>query len=94
MSNERDTHFAGFANLLDEEIEAALENIAEFSFVPDAISDDIKHIIAQRAYDLAYHFVESAYEHRGTFRGEINASVQMLPDLTEWPTTEQALKPR
>lgn len=74
-TNERDTHFLGFAKLFVDDTQVlGFKTRAEF-----------ETYIAQRAYDLAYHFIESNYQHRGTFRGEIHASVQMLPDLTAWP---------
>lgn len=83
MPNDRDTHFLGFARLL-------LQEMVEHRFLSgeDAslyYGGKLESLIAQRAYDLAYHFIESAYQHRGEFRGEIHASVQMLPDLTQWP---------
>ena len=93
MDNEQDRneHFQGFAELLWQDLMDVHDGWIDVS---DAGLDgeDITHyqqIIAQRAYDLAYHFIESSYQHKGTFRGEIHQTVKMLPDLTEWPNPPQ-----
>ena len=93
VTQERDTHFAGFAKLLIQEIDEQVGAVTKWGLERNASEKEIARelysrwttLIAQRAYDLAYHFIENNYQHRGTFRGEIRASVQMLPDLTAWP---------
>lgn len=92
---ERDTHFAGFAKLLWDELLKANETADMAGYIDANESTDptdptnYLQIIAQRAYDLAYHFIESGYARRGTFRGEVHQSVKMLPDLTEWPKANE-----
>ncbi len=88
MTTERDIHFQGFAKLLVQELIDQYIIVAHPKAI-EGMRPDAEKIIAQRAYDLAYHFIESNYKHRGTFRGEIHMSVSMMPDLTEWPNTSE-----
>ena len=81
--NERDTHFAGFAKLLWDE----LLHVHEFGYIE--VSDDeeeenvqYQEIIARRAYDLARHFVWHAM---GGTENAITIIVADVPDMTEWP---------
>jgi len=83
--NERNEHFKEFAKLLWDELREA--NGGGYIDV-DATDDGIdptnyRLLIAQRAYDLAYHVIENA--------GNIDLipvtadAVATIPDLTEWP---------
>ena len=88
--NERDTKFAGFAKLLQQEIWDT-----ECSIVPMLISnptgqvakeltDAVQTLITQRAYDLVEHTIE--------YSGQIDDllladAVSTIPDLTQWPAT-------
>jgi hypothetical protein len=89
--SERDTHFVGFAKLLQPELDrlyiTLYARISELRPIEeiDKIEDEIRTLIAQRAYDLVYSLVERSYQHRGTFKGEIQEAIKMLPDMTAWP---------
>jgi hypothetical protein len=77
MNNERDTHFAGFARLVIEEV---------YANGPQTI-DVYEQIIAQRAYDLVkYACVDINNEQmlQGV-RLHPNAMLRAVADLTEWP---------
>lgn len=71
---ERDTHFAGFARLLIEEV---------YANGPQTI-DVFERIIAQRAYDLVRHALEQASHGEHAFDAEIVFHRQVT-DLAQWP---------
>lgn len=83
--NERDTHFAGFANLHYPEISKLFftmyARISELSPIEeiDALEDEIKKLIAQRAYDFAEHVIDVM----------LVTSVTDIPDVTQWPEQER-----
>ena len=89
--SERDTHFAGFAKLLYDEL-GALDTYAIRNW-NDYTSFDVraKELIAQRAYDLLYFLLDNAPLHSGSFDvgygtpGEIDETIERLPDMNEWP---------
>ena len=89
MSNERDTHFQGFAELLHTE----LQDIMASGYPIDVTFRKQQQLIAQRAYDLVYFLLDKAPYHSGSFDTgygtpeEIAETIEHLPDLTEWPTT-------
>lgn len=88
-TNERDTHFQRFAELLLKEIEQAGAGMSPQDYSPYRFEKVRRDVIAQRTYDLVYFLIESRYAHKGTFRGEIRESISMLPDMTELPTPPQ-----
>ena len=96
MSTERDTHFQEFAWLLFPEISSRFftlyARIEEHRPIEelDAIEDEIRTLLAQRAYDLAIH----VQMHTNISVNELEAAhitpqdnVKAIPDMTEWPPT-------
>ena len=83
MSEERDTHFAGFAKLVAQEI---LDEMRERRTIND--EDAMEMIIAQRAYDLFVHdrmnTGTSDLQHAASDL-EAQEMVHGIPDLTQWP---------
>lgn len=82
-TNERDTHFQGFAELLVLQIDGLSVRYKDW---PDwrELDKQIKLLIAQRAYDLVYfsfremrHEISEVYDPRDALRD--------TPDLTAWP---------
>jgi hypothetical protein len=77
-TNERDTHFAGFAKLLETELSHSLDVWFDS---PAATQEQIRTAtrlrIAQRAYDLKQHIMRHIDDH------ELQAS--RIPDMTAWP---------
>lgn len=95
---ERDTHFAGFAKLLRDELNEAWKqyrrNLAIISY--EEYSQDILQIITRRAYDLAVFLFESAdplhfdmkrasHERPGEGIYDYHQLVKQLPDMPELP---------
>ena len=76
MTTERDTHFFGFAKLLVTEL-------AKNGFVTPVYGARPYTLIAQRAYDLVEHTLDNA-------PGDHRASLEDIPDLTEWPAEPEA----
>lgn len=90
MSEIRDTHFQGFAKLLRQEITKVVDFFPTYEDQLHAIQSGVSYdstealkrletLIAQHAYDLAYHIYNiapvSEYEWR----------MSDIPDLTSWP---------
>jgi hypothetical protein len=85
-TNDRDTHFRGFAELLYQEL-STLDGghetiISEYRNKYD--KQEILQLIAQRAYDLTYH------TRRRTAYGMDLLVIRSwiaedVPDMTEWP---------
>src|SRR6266699_4010486 len=73
QKQERDTHFAGFAKLMWEEASNTPMN-------------EIEQLIARRAYDLVVHALNTCSLE--AFEIMVNGA-QEVPDLTEWPKSEQ-----
>ena len=93
--SERDTHFQGFAHLLFPEVSklfftlyARIEEHRSIEEI-DSVEDEIKTLLAQRAYDLVYQGLDNAdgrlghVVHEG--RKPIRVSMDSFPDLTAWP---------
>jgi hypothetical protein len=83
MDSERDTHFAGFAKLVVDELERNWLIPGHPSVIP-IIKKDMAKIIAQRAFDLACHTLyETGY---GLDKFYIlERIIEQVPDLTEFP---------
>ena len=88
-TNDRDTKFAGFAKLLQDELNDAWEhymhNLASIS--SEEYFQEIHQIIARRAYDLIEH-VQSQFPiafHPGGVRGIISS----VADMQQWPEHER-----
>ena len=84
--NKRDTKFAGFAKAVVQECMSVHDGAMDAS---DWWQEQAQKIIAQRAYDLAFHVMSStsvglAAENEG---GELSRKENMryIPDMTEWP---------
>lgn len=86
---DRDTKFAGFADLLFGEI--ARRYIAMFSLrisgeedKADMVAHEIRQLIAQRAYDLVAHTLhEIGIDEDAPFNDATTPAD--IPDLTKWP---------
>ena len=70
-TNDRDTHFQGFAEMLCSEY-LLVHLLDNPYFVSPKTRDEIVTLIAQRAYDLMEHIM-------------LYAPAVPVPDLTEWP---------
>ena len=84
-TNERDTHFAGFAKLLLQELMAKYDHLPPGQWGP-AEKDEL--IITRRAYDLMHHacwMINNAQFKSGGVRLHPNAMMRAIEDLTEWP---------
>jgi hypothetical protein len=89
--NERDTHFAGFARLLRQDIFAKL-NFLDFGFSDQqqaTIDRGVDKMIAQRVYDLVMHTLLHV-EHIDLDRLTDEEHAKKIPDLTEWPQPTQS----
>jgi hypothetical protein len=97
--NERDTKFAGFAKLLWDELKEfdpydfdlrskgswqVLHSGGGEGFDPTILEEHIQRIIAQRAYDLAYHILYETSPGMERVFG-IPYKLEHLPDLKKWP---------
>lgn len=101
-TNDRDTHFQGFAKLLYDELdtscllsELCIEQADSEHPAVQKIIQRIQKLFAQRAYDLAYHVLKTAEEHDlfaddfyGRFSLDTEAKLSEIPDLAEWPKTD------
>lgn len=78
----RDTHFAGFATRVIEEM------LQQGDVWIETTSDDWKEqwqaVIAQRAYDLVHHTIESM-SHIDLDRLDTNEHVERIPDMEAFP---------
>jgi hypothetical protein len=87
----RDTHFQGFAHLLQDELNNAWEyyarNLASIS--SEEYKQEIALILARRAYDLVKHSIECAYPD-WLDAHDYDDIPERITDLTEWPPTEEA----
>ncbi len=105
MTIERDTKFQGFANLLFPEVSklfftmyAYIEEHRPIEEI-DSVENEIRTLIAQRAYDLAVYIIENLSLHDiepytyESYKAEIaednNDPLSHIPDLTEWPNTSE-----
>ncbi len=93
--SERDTHFAGFARRLWEEMlsQTAWQGIdVTAGHIPLHHPEDEEHqiyiqIIARRAYDLVYHDHEHI-SHIDMDRLTTEEQITKIPDFAEWPITK------
>src|SRR6266849_3568486 len=93
-NNERDTKFLGFAKLHYPELSKLFftmyAHIEEHRSIEkiDSIEDEIRTLIAQRAYDLVVYCFQNAptatLEH-ANLRVGMDEEMQYIPDMTEWP---------
>ncbi len=86
--SERDTHFAGFADLLYAEMDTIAQNLYNPNFITPGMQREIATIIARRAYDLVRHAIDSVaggiYTQSYVGMGE-DADIADVPDMTQWP---------
>src|SRR5258707_994527 len=97
MKNERNEHFKEFAHLHYPELSqlfftmyARIEELRPIEEI-DVIEDEIKTLIAQRAYDLLFFLIDEAPTDYSSFNAgygtpnEIHECIEHLPDLDTWP---------
>ncbi len=85
QNTERDTHFAGFAKLVGEDIASNMGIIFDVAYKPEEeYIDAICQIIARRAYDLAFHTLMNTSP---AWLDVLDPSewVGRIPDMTAWP---------
>lgn len=88
--SERSTHFAGFAKLLKPDLDrlymTLYARISELRPIEeiDAIEDEIRTLIAQRAYDLVSAVCEVIDDKQSDYEARITleAMIDNAPDLT------------
>jgi hypothetical protein len=88
--NERDTHFALFAESHYLELSDLFSQMYACQILNDHSGEDqarydIKELLAQRAYDLVYH--ASCHITESMTHWYADDMVSEIPDLTEWPDT-------
>ncbi len=81
-SNERDTHFKQFAEMLFEEFPWSFDICIESS--EDGWEERWKQLIARRAYDLVVHTLSNT-EHINLDRLTEEEHAARIPDMVEWP---------
>ena len=90
-TNERNTHFAGFAKALWQELLAVDEghiDISDYNRIDEEMMEQYRAIIARRAYDLVQHTILNI----GPADLDMLTTeecVQRVPDLTELPSEPQ-----
>ena len=96
MTNERETHFQGYAKLLWDEIRDCLR---EHHVYLDTIghwdeAQQAMHVlIAECAYDLAWHVMDALKPsiYLSTFAPDTQDEIfKSIPDLTAWPTEPES----
>lgn len=85
--DERETKFAGFARLLMNELLGDAGYIDIHKFWDSEEVAVYEQIIAQRAYDLVTHTIDSTFVNLSTGDDRAGA-LEAVPDLTEWPAQE------
>ena len=93
MSQERDTHFAGFAHLLYEDFlqlrredESSIKEMMGSDY-PERWQKRVEQHIAQRGYDLVKYVLYQLGNCPGGLSKE--KALEFAPDLTEWPIVEE-----
>ena len=95
--SERSTHFAGFAKLLVPELDrlymtlhARISELRPIEEI-DEIEDEIRTLVARRAYDLVYASCEAIDDKQSDYEARITleAMIDNAPDLTTWPTHKE-----
>lgn len=94
MSNERDTHFAGFAQLLMQEIDEQVGAVTTWGLEQD-IEDEARigqelvsrwrTLIARRVYDLVHEACENISSAQVDGRLSVEGMMGAISDMTEWP---------
>ena len=84
--NERNTKFLGFAQLLQDELAEHTKNTFLEQVDTVRFMREQRTIIAQRAYDFAYHTLYETSQGMDRVFG-IPYKLEQVPDLTEWPPT-------
>jgi hypothetical protein len=101
MSEERDSHFAGFARLLIPELDAQVGAVTTWA-MEQGVDDEQKIaqelaarwrlLLARRAYDLVEHALKEAEERDlfaddlyGRFRLSTGAKISEIPDMGALP---------
>ena len=91
MTTERDTKFLGSAGLLLPDVSklfftmyAHIEEHKDIQEI-DSIEDEIRTLIAQYAYDLVEHTLKSVPDIIPEVQS-LNYALDLIPDLTEWPS--------
>ncbi len=91
-TEERDTHFAGFAKLLwDELVRANSHGYIDVNIDDDPIDPtDYLTLIARRAYDLAIYLYEFVPQLKAMYPDVLTVQdvIKYIPDLTSWPPIE------
>ncbi len=99
-TNERYTHFQGFAKLQIDDLSSLFANLSdaeEHHYDPRLIAlcrEAILRYLARCAYDLLYFLIDEAPQDYSSFRAgygtpeEIHETIEHLPDLTSWPPIE------
>jgi len=84
QANERDTHFAGFAKLVAEELPDPPIDDSYLGLPTAEWKETIQKIIARRAYDLVFH---TLMEVDPAWLDMLDTSewTGRIPDMTEWP---------
>ncbi|HJT55904.1 MAG TPA: hypothetical protein VJ761_05380 [Ktedonobacteraceae bacterium] len=99
MSNQRDTHFAGYAERLYPDLKKLFTAYYERKFFEDEqgmeqIVGQIKMLLAQSAYDLACHTASfmTVPEVRKMCAGMLSPgqAIEHIPDLTAGPEEHEA----
>ena len=92
--NARDSHFAGFAKMLVEEIERYVDAdgwVSRFGYVDGVYQEvlpPLETLIARRAFDLVAHAFNDLFKHgelTEDVRGQGAFFAECSPDMTEWP---------
>lgn len=91
--SERDTHFAGFAQLLLDEMMEKYAWIEPFQGEGSEM-DDVRTHIARRAFDLVTHalndfFGDGCVELTENVKGEGALFAASTPDLAVWPEPDE-----
>jgi len=90
MSNERDTHFQGFAESHYLELSDLFAHMYACQITGDYSGADharyaIKQLLAQRAYDLAIYCFVSVPDEKQSEYGDPPDCVKHVPDIDQWP---------
>lgn len=98
-TNPRDTQFAGFAKLLWQEIVVHFASLEQKQHITDGcavcsrtyeeLGAIIEPLIAERAYDLVEHVIQSQLQGIELLmrldREWMAEQMQSIPDVTQWP---------
>lgn len=90
--SKRDTHFAGFATLLTQELNEAWDRYREntWSTSYEEYFQGVQQLIARRAYDFAFHVLSSASPFASPV--VIQRRLDGLSNMECWPDMEKIQK--